>query len=175
MSLDQISLLCKYVDTTSWLDILDILKPYNFYLKHFRNSSYLKHSDRKITQPVLKYLLKITIHFNSTDFTNTQYRRVYTTACAGDVILQPARASPSVVVQQSKWKDVFFTGAVSVHCRTLPGISYLLKLPERVLRHFSRFSCAKRTDCISSGETFPWHRKRAGQKPFRSTFGVKWL
>jgi hypothetical protein len=38
----------------------------------------------------------------------------------------------SVVFQQSKCKDVFFTSATSVHCRTLPGISFLLDLPEWV-------------------------------------------
>jgi hypothetical protein len=93
------------------------------------NTCQIKHC-RKGTQPTLKYLLMVAIQYNSIGLTNTQYRCDYTRAHAGHVILLPARASPSVVFKQSKCKDVFFTSATSVHCRTLPGISFLLNLPE---------------------------------------------
>jgi hypothetical protein len=52
----------------------------------------------------------------------------------------------------------FFKSATNFHCRTLPGISFLLNLPEWVYGYISRFSCAKQIDNISSGEPFPWHR-----------------
>jgi hypothetical protein len=65
---------------------------------------------------------------------------------------------PSVVFQRSKCKDDFFTSATSVHCRVLPGISFLLNLSECVLGYISRFSCAKQFDNISSSEPLPWHR-----------------
>jgi hypothetical protein len=67
----------------------------------------------------------------------------------------------------------FFTGVPSVYCRTLPVSSFLLNLPEWVYRHISRYFCVKQVNSISSGEPFPLHRKSAGQKHFRSTFGVK--
>jgi hypothetical protein len=88
--------------------------------------------DRKVTQSILKYLLLVAIKYNSIWLINTQYRCDYTRAHAGYVMLQPARASPSAVFQQSKCKDVFFTSATSVHCWTQPGISFLLNLPEWV-------------------------------------------
>jgi hypothetical protein len=40
--------------------------------------------------------------------------------------------------------------------------------------YISRFSVAEQIDCISSGKPFQSRRKRAGQKSFGSTFGVKW-
>jgi hypothetical protein len=129
--------------------------------------------DRKVTQPILKYLLTVAIQYNSTGLINTQYRCDYTRAHAGHVMLLPARASPSVVFKQSKCKDVFFTSVTSVHCRTLPGISFLLNLPEKFSGYISQFFCVKQIYNICSSEPFPWHWKRAGQKPVRSTFGVK--
>jgi hypothetical protein len=72
----------------------------------------------------------VAIQYSSIGLINTKYRCDYTRAQAGQVMLQPARASPSVAFQHSKCKDVFFTSATSVHCRTLPGISYLRNLPE---------------------------------------------
>jgi hypothetical protein len=43
--------------------------------------------DRKVTQPVLKYLLLFAVQFSWTGLTNTQYRCDYTTANAGHVVL----------------------------------------------------------------------------------------
>jgi hypothetical protein len=86
---------------------------------------------------------------------NTQYHCGYTRAHADHVMLQPAHLS--VVFQQSKGKDIFFTSAMSIHCRTLPNISFLTCQNEfRV--SFSWFSCAKQISNISSGKPFPWHR-----------------
>jgi hypothetical protein len=39
--------------------------------------------------------------------------------------------------------------------------------------HFSILLCQINRH-YRDGEPFPWHRKHAGQKPFRSTFGIKW-
>jgi hypothetical protein len=75
--------------------------------------------DRKVTQPILKYLLMVTIQYNSIGLINTQYRCDDTRAHTGHAMLQPVRAGPSVVFKQLKCKDVFFTSATSVHCRTL--------------------------------------------------------
>lgn len=69
-----------------------------------------------------------------------------------------ARASPSVVFQQSKGKDEFFRSSASVRCRTLRGKSYLLNLPKWVQSCISRFTCDKQINNVSSGETFPWRR-----------------
>jgi hypothetical protein len=44
-------------------------------------------SDRKVTQPILKYLLMVAIEFNLIGLINTQYRRDYTRAHTGDVML----------------------------------------------------------------------------------------
>jgi hypothetical protein len=74
----------------------------------------------------------VAVQHNSIGLTNTQYCHDYTRAHAGHVMLQPARASLSVVLQQSKCKDVLFANAKSVHCRTLPGSLFLLNWPERV-------------------------------------------
>jgi hypothetical protein len=57
-------------------------------------------------------------------------------------------------VQQLKCKEVFFTSAKSVHCQTLPGISFLLKLPKWVLEYISLWSCAKHIGSILSGYSF---------------------
>jgi hypothetical protein len=67
--------------------------------------------DKKVTQPILKYLLMVAIQYNSIGLINTQYRCEYTRAHAGHVMLLPAHASPSAVIKQSKCKDVFFTSA----------------------------------------------------------------
>jgi hypothetical protein len=42
------------------------------------------------------------------------------------------RSRQSVSCLQSKCKDIFFTSAMSVHCRTQPGVSFLLNLPQWV-------------------------------------------
>jgi hypothetical protein len=86
-------------------------------------------SDRKITQPILKYILMVAIQYNSTGLINTQYRCDYTRAHADHVMLKTALASSAFVLKQSKCKAVFFAIATS---RTLPGISFLLNLPEWV-------------------------------------------
>jgi hypothetical protein len=61
--------------------------------------------DRKVMQPILKYILMVAIQYNSIGLIKTQYRCDYTRAHAGHVMLQPACASPSVVFKESK--DVF--------------------------------------------------------------------
>jgi hypothetical protein len=43
--------------------------------------------DRKVMQPMLKYLLMVAIQYNSTGSINTQYRCDYTRAHAGHVML----------------------------------------------------------------------------------------
>jgi hypothetical protein len=45
------------------------------------------HDDWKVTQPILKYLLMVTIQYNSVGLINTQYRCDYTIVHAGHVIL----------------------------------------------------------------------------------------
>jgi hypothetical protein len=52
---------------------------------------------QKVIQPTLKYLLMVVIHYNSTGLIYTQYRCNNTRAHTCHVMLQPARASPSVV------------------------------------------------------------------------------
>jgi hypothetical protein len=44
-------------------------------------------SHRKVTQPILKYLLMVAIQYNSIWLINTQYRCEYTRAHAGHVML----------------------------------------------------------------------------------------
>jgi hypothetical protein len=44
-------------------------------------------ANRKVTQPILKYLLLVAIQYNSTGLINTQYHRDYTRAHAGHVML----------------------------------------------------------------------------------------
>jgi hypothetical protein len=51
----------------------------------------------------------VAIQYNSSGLINTQYRCDYKRAHAGHVMLQPARVSTSVVFQQWKCKDVFFS------------------------------------------------------------------
>jgi hypothetical protein len=72
----------------------------------------------------------------------------------------------------SKCKDVFFTSAMSVHCGTLPGISFLLNLPEWVQEYISRFSCAKQVDSMSSDESFPWQELFNG---LLQAWGKEWM
>jgi hypothetical protein len=43
--------------------------------------------DRKVTQPILKYLLMIAIQYNSTGLINTQYHCDYTRAHTGHIML----------------------------------------------------------------------------------------
>jgi hypothetical protein len=43
--------------------------------------------DRKATQPILKYLLMVTIEYNSTGLITTQYRCDYTRSQVGHVML----------------------------------------------------------------------------------------
>jgi L-lactate utilization protein LutB len=43
--------------------------------------------DRKITQPILEYLLMVAIQYNSIGLINTQYRSDFTKAKAGHVML----------------------------------------------------------------------------------------
>jgi hypothetical protein len=78
-----------------------------FLSKYSTNDKYRKIQDRKVTQPILKYLLMVTIQYNSNWLINTQYRCDYTKAHAGHVMLQPDRASPSVVFQQSNARISF--------------------------------------------------------------------
>jgi hypothetical protein len=42
---------------------------------------------RKVTQPVLKYLLMVAVQHNSTGLINTQYRSDYARSHAGHVVL----------------------------------------------------------------------------------------
>jgi hypothetical protein len=49
----------------------------------------------------------VAVQYNSIGLINTQYLCDYTRAHSGHVMLLPARASPSVVFQQSKCKDLF--------------------------------------------------------------------
>jgi hypothetical protein len=51
-----------------------------------RNTSQVQ-DDRKVTQPILKYLLMFSIQYNSIGLINTQYRCNYTRAHAGYVML----------------------------------------------------------------------------------------
>jgi hypothetical protein len=81
---------------------------------------FIVQSDRKVTQPILKYFLIVIIQYNFIGLINTQYRRdiqelTQVTLCFN--LLAPVR-------------HVLFISAASVHCRTLPGISFLLNLPE---------------------------------------------
>jgi hypothetical protein len=48
---------------------------------------YIIQSDRKVTQPILKYLFMVAIQYNSTELINTQYRCDYTKAHTGHVML----------------------------------------------------------------------------------------
>jgi hypothetical protein len=49
---------------------------------------YSKHiDDRKVTQPILKYLLVVEIKYSSIGLINTQYRCDYTRGQAGHVML----------------------------------------------------------------------------------------
>jgi hypothetical protein len=43
--------------------------------------------DRKVTQPILKYLFMVAVQYNSVGFLNTQYRCDYTRAHAGHIML----------------------------------------------------------------------------------------
>jgi hypothetical protein len=67
----------------------------------------------------------VAIQYDSIGLINTHYHCDYTRAHAGHAMLYPAHASLLVVFRQLKYKNVFFTSAVSVHCQTLPGISFL--------------------------------------------------
>jgi hypothetical protein len=97
--------------------------------------------DQKVTQPILKYLLMVAIQDTLIGLINTQYLSDYVRFHAGHSMLQAAHASLSVVFQQSKCKDVFFASAACVHSRTLPGISFLLNLPEWVRDTFPILLC----------------------------------
>jgi hypothetical protein len=120
-------------------------------------SSKLIQDHRKVTQTTLKYLLMVcnSIQF---DWINKPTISLWPYKSPRRSRHVVTCGSPSVVFKQSKYKDIFFTSATSVHCRKLPGISFLLYLPEWVEEYISRFSCAKQIDNISSGEPFPWHR-----------------
>jgi hypothetical protein len=78
-------------------------------------------------KPILKHLLMAAIEYSSAGLKITQCRCDYTAAHADHVTLQPIL---SVVFQQSKWKNVFFTSIMNVHCPTLPGSSFSLNLLE---------------------------------------------
>jgi hypothetical protein len=96
---------------------------------------YTVQDDRKVIQHTLKYLLMAEIQYNSIGLPNT-HRCDYIRAHAG-------RASPTNVqcLPKTTWHLV-----LTWLTRMSLGIAYI-----------SRFSCAKQTDIISSGETFPWH------------------
>jgi hypothetical protein len=82
-------------------------------------------------QPILKYLFMVAVHRNSTVLVvNTQCRCDYARAHAGRV--SSARTSLSAIFWQSKCEDAFCRSETIVHCRTLPGITFLLNLPEWV-------------------------------------------
>jgi hypothetical protein len=51
---------------------------------------------------MLKYLVMVSVQYNSIGLMNTQCLYDYTRAHAGHVMLYPARASPSVAFKQSK-------------------------------------------------------------------------
>jgi hypothetical protein len=65
------------------------------------------------------------IQYNSIGLINTQYRCDYTRAHAGHVMLQPARASPSVVSKQSKCKCFSQVQRVFIVKHYLASLSYL--------------------------------------------------
>jgi hypothetical protein len=67
--------------------------------------------------------------------------------------------APVYQLSSNSWSSrmSFFTSA-SVHCQTLPGISFLLNLPEWVWGYISRFPCAKQISSVSSGEPFLWQK-----------------
>jgi hypothetical protein len=87
--------------------------------------------DQKIIQPILKYLLMVAIHYNSIGLINTQYRcdslqePMQVTSCCNLLVPVCQLSSNNRIA-----KMCFFTSATSAHCRTLPGISFLLNFPE---------------------------------------------
>jgi hypothetical protein len=59
-------------------------------LRHSRHCEFSElqvQDDRKVTQPILKYLLRVAIQYNSIELINTQYRCDYTRSHAGHVML----------------------------------------------------------------------------------------
>jgi hypothetical protein len=66
---------------------------------------------------------------------------------------------PSVsCLQTVQVQGCLFHSATGVHCRTLPGVWFLLSLSEWVQGYIYRFSRAKQTDSIWSGDTGTVHR-----------------
>jgi hypothetical protein len=78
--------------------------------------------DQEVMQPILKYLLMAEIQHNSIGLRNTTYHCDYTRAHTGHVM-----CNLLVPVHQLSFNS---RSARSVHCQTLPGISFLLYFPE---------------------------------------------
>jgi hypothetical protein len=67
----------------------------------------------------------------------------------------------------------FSTSAASVHCRTLPGISFQNDFQNEFRDIFSDSPVPNKLTVLSA-ESFQWYRKLAGQNMFWLTFVVKW-
>jgi hypothetical protein len=94
------------------------------------SSDYIVQGNLQVTKPILKYLLMAAIENNSTGLVNT---------CIAVTVQEPTQVrgrfnplSPDrqLSVNSQRARMSFFASATSVHCRTLPGSSCLLNLPE---------------------------------------------
>jgi hypothetical protein len=77
---------------------------------------------------MLKYLLIVAIQYDLNGLINIQYYCDYTNTI--QVMSCCNMFTPVRQVSTDKMQGCLFTGAMSVHCRTLSGISFLLNLPE---------------------------------------------
>jgi hypothetical protein len=96
----------------------------------------------------------VAVQYNSIELINTISLWLYKIPRRSRHVVSCSRQSAMSFNSRSA-RIPFFITAMNVHCRKLPVISFLLNLPEWVCGYFSRFSCAKQFDNISSGEPFP--------------------